>query len=198
MMLSATPVTKRWVLLGALVVVVVVAVLLWTVGPLSPSTRQHRLQTQALAVYTAMMTDWVADEPNDWGNRPAVPSFYNEYLVDPAWTERAVTQDRLRNFGGSVASAGVPYFAVAGWAPLSDPVGHGDALVGLTVCWVQGNLVTTTIDVAGNKTVTGPGPTGHVTRVFFQNTVGMDASAKRLRVYDIKDVTPEDGSCPLG
>ena len=59
------------------------------------------------------------------------------------------------------------------------------AVVGLTVCWVQGNLVTTTIDVAGNRTVTGPGPTGHVTQVFFNNRVGMIENAKRLRVYDI-------------
>jgi len=188
----------RWVLISGLGVAVAAAVLLWAVGPFAPAARQHRLQDQALAVYTAMMTDWVADEPNNWENNlPQMPLYYDTYLVDPAWTHQMVTHTRLSDFGGTVTAVGSPYFTVTRWAPLADPGGHGDALVGLTVCWVQGNLITTTIDVAGNKTVTGPGPTGQVTQVFFQNTIGMDASTKQLRIYDIKDVTPKDGTCPL-
>jgi len=183
--------------LAALVVVAVFASL-FTFGPLGTAARQQRLQNKAMMLYTAMMTDWVKDEPTgDWPVQAPMPDYYDYYLIDPAWGGRLVAHDQLTDGGGFVVAAGNPYFLVTRWAPLSD-TGHTDALVGLTVCWVQGNLVTTTVDPLNRQTVTGPGPTGHVAQVFFKNSRGKDGSRSALRIYDIKDVTPNDGSCPLG
>jgi len=185
-----------WIGLIALVAAAVAASL-FTFGPLSSAARQRRLQTQAVSLYTAMMTDWVEDEPN--GDHPVqtpMPAWYDTYLIDPAWGGRMVVHNQLTDGGGSVVAAGTPYFAVTRWAPLSDP-DHTDALVGLTVCWVQGNLVTTKVGLQNQRTVTGPGPTGHAAQVFFKMSKGKDGSRSALRIYDIKDITPDDGTCPL-
>jgi len=180
--------------LAALVVVAVFASL-FTFGPLGPAARQQRLQNKAVALYTAMMTDWVKDEPNTWTAGAPTPEWYDEYLVDPAWGGQMAAHSRLSGDGASVTSVGAPYFTVTKWAALAD-ANHTDALVGLTVCWVQGNLVTRT--VFPQQPATGPGPTGHVAQVFFKNSRGKDGSRSALRIYDIKDVTPDAGSCPLG
>ena len=190
----------RWVVPVASVVVLAVLVSLFTFGPLGPSARQRRLQDRALGLYTAMMTAWVADEPNDW---PAgyVTDYLDPYLADPA--RGTMDMAHIRQFGprDSVVASGTPYFAVTRSARLVDPTEHANASIGLTICWVQGNLTVTKAYSNGQVTVTGPGPSGHVAQVFFKTSAGTGrtsaANVLKLRIYDIIDITPADGTCPL-
>ena len=193
----------RWVVPVAAVVVLAVLVSLFTFGPLGPSVRQQRLQDRALGLYTAMMTAWVADEPNDW---PAghVADYLDPYLADPARGTMEMAHIRQFYTGDSfaaVAASGTPYFAVTRSARLVDPAEHANASIGLTVCWVQGNLTVTKAYSNGLVTVSGPGPSGHVAQVFFRTTSGRGrtsaANVLKLRIYDIIDITPADGTCPL-
>jgi len=182
------------------VVVLAILVSLFTFGPLGPSARQQRLQDRALGIYTAMMTAWVADEPNDW---PAghVDDYLDPYLADPARGTMEMARIGVVGYGGSAVASGTPYFAVTRSARLVDPTDHGDASIGLTICWVQGNLAVTKVHVNDQVTVTGPGPSGHVAQVFFRTTSGRGrtfaANVRTLRIYDIIDITPADGTCPL-
>ena len=190
----------RWVVPVASVVVLAVLVSLFTFGPLGPSARQRRLQDRALGLYTAMMTAWVADEPNDW---PAgyVADYLDPYLADPARGTMEMARIGVVGYGGSVVASGTPYFAVTRSARLVDPAEHANASIGLTICWVQGNLTVTKVAVNDLVTVSGPGPSGHVAQVFFRTTSGRGrtsaANVLKLRIYDIIDITPADGTCPL-
>jgi len=170
---------------------------LFTVGPFDSAARQQRLQDRALGVFTAAMTAWVADEANSWSDT-YTSDYLDPYLAYPARGTIDMRETRMWT-GGGVATAGVPYFAVTRSARLIDPVNHADASIGLTVCWVQGNLI---ITQPYSGSVIGPGPTAHVDQVFFKTMTGSGrtpaAMVKTLRAYDIKDVTPADGTCPLG
>jgi len=173
---------------------------LFTVGPFDSAARQQRLQDRALGVFTAAMTAWVADEAN---SRPATYTldYLDPYLADPARGTMDGREGQMWGYDRGVVAVGVPYFAVTRSARLVDPLGHADASMGLTVCWVQGNLKIITPQ-GYSTSVTGPGPTAHVDQVFFKTTTGVGATpaamVKTLRAYDIKDVTPKNGTCPLG
>jgi len=174
------------------VIVVLIAVLVsLIVHPLGASMRR----AQAVKLYTDYMTLYTADMTSEWDEDPA---YFGTYLVDPAWEGQALMHDRLGRNGGSVTAVGTPYFAVTKWALLDDPVGHPDASVGLTVCYVQGNLLVVKIPGRELSQSTGPGPTGHVAQIFFKYSKGRgDNPQVRLRIYDIIDVTPTDGTCSL-
>jgi len=185
-----------------LIVLVVALAAMLTVGPWGPKARQERVQNQSVAVFNGFMNDWVTGEsPNQAIGY--VPAFFDQFLAQPA-NEKAYSI--LTNLWGqnTIDTAGVPYFAITKWVPLNDPVAHSDAAFGMTTCWVQGNLVTTPRLGSQNQGVTGPSPTAHVWNVFFKVTQGISlkatgpAEVKTLRIYDIADVTPSDGICPLG
>jgi len=190
---------RSWIWVTLLVLVLALVVML-TVGPWGPRARHQRLQTQSAEVFSAFMTDWVAAEAQNWeiGYGPA---FFDQYLTEPAG-HHADEMFTILWMGNNISAVGVPYFAITRWAPLQDPVGHPDAATGMTVCWVQGNLITSTRLLSQKPVTTGPGPTAHAWNVFFKVTqgsgLGAAAEVNRLRIFDIADITPPDGSCPLG
>jgi len=176
--------------LGVLIVLAAALVSLM-VTTWAPSMRR----THALKLYSDYMTLYTADMTAGWDGDPA---YFSDYLVDPAWQAQAIMHDQLYRGGGSVTPVGTPYFAVTKWAPLDDPVGHPDATVGLTVCYVQGNLVVVKSSLPEFSTSTGPEPIGHAIQVFFKYSKGRgDNPQVRLRIYDFTDITPDDGTCPL-
>jgi len=182
----------RKLVVGLDVIGVLIAILFSLVfTPVGASMRQ----SDALKLYTDYMTLYTADMVNDW-DQP--PEYLNEYLIDPAQVGARIVHSKLYGPGDSVTAVGTPYFTVTKWAPLDDPVGHPDASVGLTVCYVQGNLVIVNSPAPNFSTSTGPGPTGHAIQVFFKYSKGqVDDQRVRLRIYDYTDITPDDGTCPL-
>jgi len=178
--------------------VLIAALLSLSFTPVGASMRQ----SEALKLYTDYMTLYTADMTNDWESNPAYwdnsPAYLYEYLIDPALVGARMLHSKLYDPGDSVTAVGTPYFAVTKWAPLSDPVDHPDAAAGLTVCYVQGNLMVVDSILPNYSTSTGPGPTGHVVQVFFKYSKGqVDDPRVRLRIYDFTDITPNDGTCPL-
>ncbi|MCL2652600.1 MAG: hypothetical protein FWD63_02270 [Propionibacteriaceae bacterium] len=160
---------RNWIWVTLLVLVVALVAML-TVGPWGPRARHQRLQTQSVAVFSAFMTDWVAAEAASWEIGYG-PTFFDQYLAEPAG-HAADEMFTILRIGNNISAVGVPYFAITRWAPLQDSVGHADAATGMTVCWVQGNLVTSTRLKSREPVTTGPSPTAHVWDVFFKVTQG--------------------------
>ena len=188
----------RWLLATVVAVCVAVAVVvaMFVIGPWRPATSEQPLADQAVQMYTEFMDQWVPDQANDWS---VMPSFYDTYTTGAALSYAKVAHGYYLDHygtGSSAVASGVPYFAVTRWEPLSDPVRHADALFGMTVCWVEGNITLTYRDVPnGQPYISGPGPSANVAQVYFKNATWKGRTG--LFIYDIIDRTYLN-QCPLG